>query len=77
MDILGFRMMTIDTAAAEELCDSHQEKGEKKIIVSKFANDIPFSIEYLRGKKRYFLNVKYFQHWFISGELESVDGAGL
>ena len=41
MDILSFRMMTIDTAAEEELCDSHQEKGEKKIIVSKFA-----SIEY-------------------------------
>ena len=54
MDILGFRMMTIDTAAAEELCDSHQEKGEKKIIVSKFANDIPFSIEYLRGKNDIF-----------------------
>ena len=44
MDILSFRMIAIDSAAEEELCDSHQEKGEKKIIVSKF------SIECFKGK---------------------------
>ena len=37
MDISSFRMMTIDSETAEELRDSHQEKGEKKIIVSKFS----------------------------------------
>ena len=54
MDISSFRMMTIDSETAKELCDSHQEKGEKRIIVSKFANDIPFSIEYLGGKNNIF-----------------------
>ena len=44
MDISSFRMMTIDSETAEELRDSHQEKGEKKIIVSKF------SIECFKGK---------------------------
>ena len=44
MDIQNFRMMTIDSETAEELCDSHQEKWEKKIIVSRF------SIEWLKGK---------------------------
>ena len=44
MDVLSFRMMTIDSETAEELYDSHQEKGEKKIIVSKF------SIECFTGK---------------------------
>ena len=48
MDVLSFGMMTIDSSAAEELCDSHQEKGEKKIIVSISSNDIAFSIECLR-----------------------------
>ena len=44
MDISSFRMMTIDSETAEELCDSHQEKWEKKILVSRF------SIECLKGK---------------------------
>ena len=48
MDVLNFRMMTIDNETAEELCDSHQEKGEKKIIVSIFTNNIAFSIECLK-----------------------------
>ena len=48
MDVLNFRMMTIDNETAEELCDSPQEKGEKKIIVSIFTNNIAFSIECLR-----------------------------
>ena len=48
MDVLSFRMMTIDNETAEELCDSPQEKGEKKIIVSRFINDMAFSIECLR-----------------------------
>ena len=48
MDVLNFRMMTIDNETAEELCDSPQEKGEKKIIVSRFINDMAFSIECLR-----------------------------
>ena len=50
MDVLNFRMMTIDNETAEELCDSHQEKGEKKIIVSIFTNNIAFSIECLKNK---------------------------